>query len=152
MSSKVMIGVGAGFAGDRTDAAGPVVDALAAAQGPGFLMYETLAERTLALAQLDRRRDPKAGFSPALDRLVAPVLARCLEHKIRIIGNLGAANPRAAAERILTLARELGLDAPRVAIVEGDDLTGLLSPHELADREVDGKILRGEVLPSRPKN
>src|SRR5437867_4485870 len=67
MASKVFIGVGAGFAGDRTDAAGPVVDALATAQGPRFLMYETLAERTLALAQLDRRRDPKGGYSPALD-------------------------------------------------------------------------------------
>lgn len=143
MASKVFIGVGAGFAGDRTDAAGPVVDALATAQGPRFLMFETLAERTLALAQLDRRRDPKGGYSPALDRLVAPVLARCLDREIRIVGNFGAANPRAAAERILMLARELGLDTPRVAVVEGDDLTGLLSPRELADREIDGKILQG---------
>jgi Acyclic terpene utilisation family protein AtuA len=143
MASKVFIGVGAGFAGDRTDAAGPVVDALATAQGPRFLMFETLAERTLALAQLDRRRDPKRGYSPALDRLVAPVLARCLDRKIRIVGNFGAANPRAAAERILMLARELGLRTPRVAVVEGDDLTGLLSPRELADREIDGEILQG---------
>jgi Acyclic terpene utilisation family protein AtuA len=143
MASKVFIGVGAGFAGDRTDAAGPVVDALAIAQGPRFLMYETLAERTLALAQLDRRRDPKRGYSPALERFVAPVLGRCLDHKIRIVGNFGAANPRAAAERILTLARELGLNAPRVAVVEGDDLAGLLSARELADREIDGKILQG---------
>jgi len=142
MVSKVSIGVGAGFAGDRTDAAGPVVDALATAQGPRFLMFETLAERTLALAQLDRRRDPKRGYSPALERFLAPVLPRCLDHEIRIVGNFGAANPRAAAERILTLARELGLRTPRVAVVEGDDLTGLLSPGELAAREIDGKILQ----------
>src|SRR5206468_8274569 len=143
MASKAFIGVGAGFAGDRTDAAGPVVDALATAQGPRFLMFETLAERTLALAQLDRQRDPKGGFSPALERFLAPVLARCLDHEIRIVGNFGAANPRAAAERILMLARELGLRTPRVAVVEGDDLTGLLSPDELAAREIDGKILQG---------
>ena len=50
------VGAGAGFSGDRVDAAGPVVDALAAAGGPSALIFETLAERTLALAQLERRR------------------------------------------------------------------------------------------------
>lgn len=143
MSPKAFIGVGAGFAGDRTDAAGLVVEALIACDGPRFLMFETLAERTLALSQLARRSDPNAGYSPALERFLAPVLARCLEHKIRIVGNFGAANPRAAAERILALSRELGFRIPRVAVIEGDDLAGILSARELADREIDGKILRG---------
>src|SRR6266849_4961722 len=119
MASRVAIGVGAGFAGDRTDAAGPVVDALANFPGPRYLMFETLAERTLALSQLDRRRDPQSGFNPALDRFIGPVLARCLQQRIKIVGNFGAANPRAAAARILLLARERDLAPPRVAIVEG---------------------------------
>jgi hypothetical protein len=143
MGTKAFIGVGAGFAGDRTDAAGPVVEALSACNGPRFLMFETLAERTLALCQLERQRDPKSGFSPALDRFLAPVLPRCLDHKIRIVGNFGAANPRAAAERIMALSRELGVSVPRIAVVEGDDLTGILSSGEFMAREVDGKILRG---------
>jgi hypothetical protein len=143
MSRKVYIGAGAGFAGDRTDAAGPVVDALAKCDGPRFLMFETLAERTLALSQLERRRDPQRGFNSALDRFIAPVLGSCLRHQIRIVGNFGAANPRGAAERILSLARELALPTPRVAVVEGDDLVGRLSPRELAQRETDGAILRG---------
>ena len=105
METKAFIGVGAGFAGDRTDAAGPVVEALSACEGPRFLMFETLAERTLALSQLERQRDPKRGFSPALDRFLAPVLVRCLDHKIRIVGNFGAANPRAAAERSSAVTR-----------------------------------------------
>ena len=140
MGSKAFIGVGAGFAGDRTDAAG-LVKALSACDGLRFLMFETLAERTLALSQLEHRRDPKSGFSPALDRFLAPVLARCLDHKIRIVGNFGAANPRAAAKRILALSQELGVSVPRVAVVEGDDLTDVLSPREFAAREIDGKIL-----------
>lgn len=140
---KVFIGAGAGFAGDRTDAAGPVVDALATLDGPRFLMFETLAERTLALSQLERRRDPSRGFNPALEKFVGPVLARCLRDGIRIVGNFGAANPRGAAERILAMAREQGLKAPRIAVVEGDDLSGLLSAEELARREIDGAILRG---------
>ncbi len=140
---KVFIGAGAGFAGDRTDAAGPVAGALAACDGPRFLMFECLAERTLALSQLERRRDPARGFNPALDKFVGPVLGQCLCNKIKIVGNFGAANPRGAAERILALAREQGLPQPSVAVVEGDDLMDALTPQELAARETDGTILCG---------
>ena len=119
------IGCAAGFSGDRTDAAGPVVDALVAAGGPSFLIFETLAERTLALAQLARRADPERGYEPLLDELLRPVLARCLANGVRIVSNFGAANPRGAARRIAALAAEMGLAAPRIAVVEGDDVGGL---------------------------
>lgn len=117
------IGCAAGFSGDRTDAAGPVVDALVAAGG-GVLIFETLAERTLALAQLARRDDPLGGYEPLLDDLLRPVLARCLSGGVRIVSNFGAANPPGAARRIAALARELGLRVPRIAVVSGDDLAG----------------------------
>ncbi|WP_026431898.1 acyclic terpene utilization AtuA family protein [Paracidovorax oryzae] len=118
------IGCAAGFSGDRTDAALPVVRALIGSGGPAVLIFETLAERTLALAQLARRTDPEAGFEPLLDELLRPVLALCLEHGIRIVSNFGAANPEGAAHRIHQLAAELGLRRPRVAVVQGDDLSG----------------------------
>jgi|KBSMisStaDraftv2_1062788.scaffolds.fasta_scaffold02600_3 hypothetical protein len=121
-SSPLRIGCAAGFSGDRTDAAGPVVEALIAAGGPAFLIFECLAERTLALAQLARRVDPDHGYEPLLEALLRPVLARCLAHGIRIVSNFGAANPRGAARRIAGLAAELGLAPPRIAVVEGDDL------------------------------
>jgi hypothetical protein len=139
----VLIGSGAGFAGDRTDAAGPVVAFLAERTGPRFLMFETLAERTLALAQVERRRDPSRGYSPALEGFVRPVLRSCVEHGIKIVGNFGAANPRAAAERVLAVAREVGCPAIRVAVVEGDDLTGALSVEDLRRRETGGALLAG---------
>jgi len=123
MTVPLLIGSGAGFSGDRTDAALPVVRTMIAAGGPAALIFETLAERTLALAQLARRQDPEHGYEPLLDQLLTPVLALCLTHRIPIIGNFGAANPRAAARRIGVLATELGLPAPRVAVVEGDDLS-----------------------------
>lgn len=144
MAANVHIGAGAGFAGDRTDAAGPVVEALSQREGPRFLMFETLAERTLALSQLDYRRDPKRGYSPALDRFIGPVLGECLRNKIRIIGNFGAANPSGAADRILAFVREQNLPLPRVAVVEGDDLSGSLSKSELAARETGGALLKGD--------
>ncbi|HEY0818379.1 MAG TPA: acyclic terpene utilization AtuA family protein [Rhizobacter sp.] len=118
------IGCAAGFSGDRTDAAAPVADALIASGAPSVLIFETLAERTLALAQLARREQPDAGYEPLLDELLRPVLARCLQHGVRIVSNFGAANPMGAARRILALAAELGLRPPRVAVVEGDDLMG----------------------------
>jgi len=118
------IGCAAGFSGDRTDAAAPVVRTLIRRGGPAFLIFETLAERTLALAQLARRDDPGAGFEPLLDLMLAPVLGDCLRHGIRIVSNFGAANPRGAALRIRELAREQGLPLPRIAVVAGDDVSG----------------------------
>ncbi|MSP50210.1 MAG: DUF1446 domain-containing protein [Alphaproteobacteria bacterium] len=125
-SGPVHIGCGAGFSGDRTDASGPVVDALAVSGRPSYLIFETLAERTLALAQLDRRRDPAAGFTPYLADFLRPVLRRCVEAKIRIVANFGAANPMAAGRCVLEVAAELGLSDLRVAVVEGDDLLATL--------------------------
>jgi len=122
-SPPLFIGCAAGFSGDRVDAAGPVVATLARLPGRRVLMYETLAERTLALAQLARRADPDAGYEPLLDDMLGPVLARCLAEGIAIVGNFGAANPPGAAARILAMARAQGLPAPRVAVVRGDDLS-----------------------------
>ena len=73
MEQRILrVGCAAGFSGDRTDAALPVVQALKAAGGPAVLIFETLAERTLALAQLARRNDPDAGYEPLLDDMLRP--------------------------------------------------------------------------------
>ncbi|VWX63528.1 conserved hypothetical protein [Burkholderiales bacterium 8X] len=149
--TPLLVGCAAGFSGDRTDAAGPVVDTLIArlSSGPAdqraFLIFETLAERTLALAQLRRRSDPEAGYEPLLDALLRPVLARCLQHGIRIVSNFGAANPPAAARYIRKLAAELGARAPRVAAVEGDDLS---SPDQLAllHQQLGSRMDRGRLV------
>ena len=122
--SPLLIGCAAGFSGDRLDAAAPVVQALVDSGRPGVLIFETLAERTLALAQLARRANPDAGYEPLLDELLRPVLAQCVQHGVRIVSNFGAANPRGAALRIQQLAAELGARRPRVAVVHGDDLSG----------------------------
>ncbi len=136
------IGCAAGFSGDRTDAAGPIVDAMLAAGGPAVLIFETLAERTLALAQLARRSDPAGGYEPLLDELLRPILQRCMDGGIRIVSNFGAANPAGAASHIVALARELGLRVPRIAVVEGDDLSGA------AQRRLLGAAAQGLALVS----
>jgi hypothetical protein len=138
------IGCAAGFGGDRVDAAAPVVETLIAGGSPAVLIFEMLAERTLAQAQLARRANSQAGFAPLMERAVAPILARCVQHGIPIVSNFGAANPRAAARRLHELAQEQGIADLRVAVVEGDDLSdaagqAVLRPYldpALAEREL----------------
>src|SRR5262245_4406817 len=117
------IGCAAGFGGDRTDAAAPIVETMITRGGAGALIFEMLSERTLALAQLDRRKNPDGGYAPLLETMTRPVLRRCLQHGIPIVSNFGAANPRAAARRIRQMAQEQGVSRARIAIVEGDDLS-----------------------------
>ncbi|MBC5781331.1 DUF1446 domain-containing protein [Ramlibacter sp. USB13] len=140
------IGCGAGFSGDRWDAAVPVVRTLVQLGGPAVLMFETLAERTLALAQLRRREDARSGWEPSLERFLRPVLADCVAAGIPIVGNFGAANPQGAAACIQELAASLGLPRLRVAVVEGDDLLAGLPAPRL--RELLPASLRGKQLVS----
>ncbi|MDD0838890.1 DUF1446 domain-containing protein [Curvibacter sp. HBC61] len=128
----LLIGCGAGFSGDRWDAAVPVVRTLIARGGPAVLMFETLAERTLALAQLQRRQNPQAGYEPTLARFIRPVLADCIAHGIPIVGNFGAAHPHGAAACLQALAQTLGLPPLRIGVVEGDDVLAQLTPEQLA--------------------
>lgn len=123
MSKQALwVGCGAGFSGDRVDAPLAVVDTLCRREGRRVLIFETLAERTLALAQLARREDASRGHEPLLERLLRPVLGRCLDNRIAIVSNFGAANPQGAAQKILALAHAMGTRRPRVAVVCGDDL------------------------------
>ncbi len=90
---RVRIGCGAGFADDRIEPAAE----LAERGGLDYLVFECLAERTVALAQLDRLRDPEAGYNEWLADRMDAVLESCARDGVRIITNMGAANPVAAA-------------------------------------------------------
>lgn len=118
MGRLVRIGAGAGYAGDRIE---PAQD-LAERGNLDYLCFECLAERTIALAQAERRRDSAAGFDRRLiDRLRA-VLPACSRNGTRIITNMGAANPAGAARVAAGVAADLGLEHLRIAAVVGDDI------------------------------
>jgi len=140
MSNTFLVGNGAGFSGDRVDAPIPVVRSLVRRGLPAALFFETLGERTVALAQLERRRDPELGYEPMLERLLEPVLADCFRHRIPILGNFGAANPPAAARLIARLALRLGLPDLRIAVVAGDDVKDSIALDQLPVHEADGSI------------
>lgn len=121
MGGRMLIGAGAGYSGDRLDAPLAVVRDLRASGERSAIIFETLGERTLALAQLRRREDPPIGYEPRLAALVAPVLKDCIDGNITIVGNFGAANPCAAAQVIARLAQDTGARAS-IGIVTGDDM------------------------------
>ena len=139
MSKKaVHIGCGAGFAGDRTDAAGPVVDTLIETGGPSFLIFETLAERTLAQAQMRKSCQGGQGYLPAMLDFVGPILERCLKNGIRIVGNFGAADPLGAGKALRELMDRAGFVDKRVGVVLGDNLLESVPPEEIRQWPLEG--------------
>ena len=117
MKQKIRIGCGAGFSGDRLE---PAV--LLAEKGElDYLVLECLAERTIALAQKRKRQDPTKGYDPLLERRIEELLPHLVKNKVRLITNMGAANPKAAAEKIVEIAQKQGIPVT-VAAVEGDDV------------------------------
>ncbi|MBB5393162.1 MULTISPECIES: acyclic terpene utilization AtuA family protein [unclassified Herbaspirillum] len=119
---SIRIGTGAGYSGDRIE---PAVEL--AEQGElDYLIFECLAERTIAIGQQARLADPAKGYDPLLAERMRAVLKTCAEKGIRIITNMGAANPQAAARRIREIAREIGLKRLKVAAVSGDDVLDVL--------------------------
>ncbi len=116
------IGAGAGYSGDRIEPPVELVE-----QGElDYLVFECLAERTIALAQQERAKDAARGFDPLLVERMRAVLAICRARGVRIVTNAGAANPTAAARAVVEVARERGLRGLRVAAVTGDDVLDLL--------------------------
>ncbi len=136
--SSIRIGCGAGYAGDRWEPALECVE-----RGDiQYLVYETLAERTIALSQLEKLRDSARGYNPMLEARLRLVLKPALARGIRIVSNMGAANPLAAGEAVLKVARELGIAKLKVAVVLGDDVTELV-------RGIDAPLMEnGEPLAS----
>ncbi|NWA92730.1 DUF1446 domain-containing protein [Pseudomonas sp. D8002] len=128
------IGSGAGYSGDRIE---PAVE-LAEQGDLDYLVFECLAERTIALAQQARISDPQGGYDPLLSermRRVLPFVGRSEgRRRLRVITNMGAANPVAAAVEVRRIASELGLNLKVLAVV-GDDVLETLraQPEQLLD-------------------
>ena len=125
MPEMLRIGAGAGFSGDRLEPA-----ALLAERGAvRYLVLECLGERTVALAQLRKRRDPTRGYDPLLERRVEMLLPLLKRNGVRLVTNMGAANPIAAADAIIAIARAQKTPI-RVAVVTGDDVLTKIAPDE----------------------
>jgi hypothetical protein len=132
----IRIGSGAGYSGDRIE---PAVE-LAEKGEIQYLVFECLGERTVALAQQARMKNPESGYDPLLEERMRAVLPLCAAKNIKIVTNMGAANPAAAARMAREIASSLGLSSLRIAAVVGDDVLAPCKQHDLPILEFDGTI------------
>jgi hypothetical protein len=132
----IRIGSGAGYSGDRIE---PAVE-LAEKGEIQYLVFECLGERTVALAQQARMKDPEAGYDPLLEERMRAVLPICAAKSIKIVTNMGAANPLSAARKTAEVARALGLRQLKIAAVIGDDVLDACKDGDLALMEFDGTM------------
>jgi Acyclic terpene utilisation family protein AtuA len=132
----IRIGSGAGYSGDRIE---PAVE-LAEKGGIHYLVFECLGERTVALAQQARMKNPELGYDPLLEERMRAVLPVCAGKGIRIVTNMGAANPEGAAKKTAEIARSLGLSSLKIAAIVGDDVLDACKADDLAIMEFEGTI------------
>ena len=132
---SIRIGSGAGYSGDRIE---PAVE-LAEKGEIDYLVFECLGERTVALAQQARMKNPEAGYDPLLEERMRAVLPLCATKGIKVVTNMGAANPQAAARKTAEIAKSLGLPL-KIAAVIGDDVLEACKASDLPIMEFDGTI------------
>ncbi len=132
----IRIGSGAGYSGDRIE---PAVE-LAEKGDIQYLVFECLGERTVALAQQARMKNPELGFDPLLEERMRAVLPLCAAKGIKIVTNMGAANPEGAARKTAEIARSLGLSSLKIAAIVGDDVLDACRENDLPIMEFDGTI------------
>src|ERR1700749_1944486 len=132
----IRIGSGAGYSGDRIE---PAVE-LAEKGDIQYLVFECLGERTVALAQQARMKNPEGGYDPLLEERMRAVLPLCAAKGIKIVTNMGAAHPVAAARKTAEIAKSLGLSSLKIAAVVGDDVLDACKAGDLPIMEFDGTI------------
>ncbi|WP_024517322.1 acyclic terpene utilization AtuA family protein [Bradyrhizobium sp. Tv2a-2] len=132
----IRIGSGAGYSGDRIE---PAVE-LAEKGDIDYLVFECLGERTVALAQQARLKNPDTGHDPLLEERMSAVLPLCAKKGIKIITNMGAANPVAAARKTAEIARAHGLPSLKIAAIVGDDVLDACKQGDLPVLEFPGSM------------
>lgn len=134
---KIRIGSGAGYAGDRIE---PAVE-LMEHGNLDYIIFECLAERTIAIGQQDKLKNPEKGYNHLLEMRMRKILKLAKEKKIKVITNMGSANPLSAARVTRKISEELGIKGLKIAAVTGDDIFEKLDIYK--DNEIlefDSKI------------
>ena len=113
MTKTIRIGSGAGYAGDRLEPSLELIEK----GNLDYISYECLAERTIAIGQQAKLKDPSKGYNGLLEHRMEKALPLCWKHKVKLITNMGSANPQAAAQKCVEIARRHGLTGMKIACV-----------------------------------
>lgn len=141
----IRIGSGAGYAGDRLEPALELIEK----GNIDYIGFECLAERTIAIAQQIKLKDPTKGYNNLLEYRMERVLPLAEKHNVKVITNMGAANPEAAAAVCADIAKKHGIKGIKIAAVLGDDIFHLLDKYQdviLWETKKPLKELDGEVV------
>ena len=112
------IGGASGFWGDSSVGAPQLVNSGLI----DVLVFDYLAETTMAILVAAQRKNPEAGYATDfVDTAMRQVLGDVLRRGIRVVSNAGGIHPHACARALQALAAGLGL-SPRIAVVDGDDV------------------------------
>ena len=132
-ANGVRIAAGQGFWGDWLEApyrqvtGGPV----------DYLMMDYLAEVTMSILQKQKSRDSSLGYATDFVTQMQRILPTVIERGIKVTANAGGVNPRACADAVAAVTKQLGFEGKlTIGVVTGDDLLGRL----------DGLIARGHQL------
>ena len=145
---SIRIGGASGYWGDA-----PMATRQLLASGPlDYIVYDFLAEITMAILARMRAKNPDLGYATDfLTAAMAPNLHLIAEKGVKVISNAGGMNPEGCARALRDMIAGQGLSLS-VAVVTGDDLMGDIdaittaSPHEmfsqapLPDREKIGSV------------
>src|ERR1700675_642275 len=144
MGSKATVRVGSG-AGTSDDRLAPALE-LAERGDIDYLVFACLAARTVSRETLSRSKNPDPGYSPSLHARLRMVLPTCIGKGIRIVSNMGAANPLGGARAAREDAAALGLGAVPVAVVLGDDVSSRVQ-HKSELRQIENGEPLESILP-----
>ena len=145
MSDKIVrIGGASGFWGDSRVGAPQLV----ASGGIDYLVFDYLAETTMAILAAARAKKPELGYATDfVDVAMRSVLRDVAARGIRVVSNAGGIHPRGCAEALMRLIEAEGMPL-KVAVVEGDDVSGQWAGHLAAGARdmFSGAPLPAEVL------
>jgi len=114
----IRIGSGAGYAGDRLEPALELIEK----GNLDYISFECLAERTIAIAQMEKLKDPTKGYNGLLRYRMEKVIPLIKKHGTKVISNMGAANPEAAIKVCIEIAKKQAITGLKMAAVLGDDI------------------------------
>ncbi|MEN9689057.1 MAG: hypothetical protein RI998_1054 [Pseudomonadota bacterium] len=141
-SKVVRIGGASGFWGDSAVGAPQLVDSGLI----DYLVFDYLAETTMAILAAQRRRSPELGYATDfVDIAMKQVLPAVMRQGIKVVSNAGGIHPQACAQALQRMAASMGLQ-PRIAVVEGDDVMDLLPGLQAAQTR---DMFSGEALPDK---